>query len=345
MLMIFELMQIAVKTKKLPIIVITIVFITLSSFVVHWLEPDMFVTPFIGFWYVMTTVTTTGYGDFVPETTIGKLYGLFLYIFGIGLIGIVIGKIVEGYGMFQTLKEEGKLRFRGKGHYVIIGWSNKAKHTMNEIIEIGEDVKIVLIDSLPSTPIESVNLFYIQGDPTDKQTLEQANVQEAHAVLIFTEENEIDPVSADGKSLIIVSSVEGYAVDLGIDIYTIVEILKEKHIPNFKHANVDEFVIADEALSDLMAKSAVHKGSSKIVMKLLSRKSGVDIWKLFNRGLWKTYNDAFEELKSLEANFISDQYDFQILKKLNEPLPDDAELYVICSKDTYQNITRKFKLD
>lgn len=283
MLMIFELMRIAIKIRKLSLVIITFIFITASSFIIHWLEPEIFADPFIGFWYVMTTVTTTGYGDFVPETTIGRLYGLFLYFFGIGLIGIVIGKIVEGYGIYQKLKEEGKLSFKGKGHYVIIGWSNKARHTMNELLSIDDQAKIVLIDNLPKIPVENENLIYVQGDPTDKTTLQQANVQDANAVIIYSKDNEMDPVSADGKSLIIVSSVEGYAVELKTEIYTIVEILKKKHIPNFKHANVDEFVVADEALSDLMAKSAVHKGSSKLVMKLLSRKSGVDIWKLKKR--------------------------------------------------------------
>jgi voltage-gated potassium channel len=276
-------MRIAIKIRKLSLVIITFIFITASSFIIHWLEPEIFADPFIGFWYVMTTVTTTGYGDFVPETTIGRLYGLFLYFFGIGLIGIVIGKIVEGYGIYQKLKEEGKLSFKGKGHYVIIGWSNKARHTMNELLSIDDQAKIVLIDNLPKIPVENENLIYVQGDPTDKTTLQQANVQDANAVIIYSKDNEMDPVSADGKSLIIVSSVEGYAVELKTEIYTIVEILKKKHIPNFKHANVDEFVVADEALSDLMAKSAVHKGSSKLVMKLLSRKSGVDIWKLKKR--------------------------------------------------------------
>ncbi|UTR11536.1 potassium channel family protein [Evansella sp. LMS18] len=341
MLMIFELMRIAIKIRKLTLVIITFIFITASSFIIHWLEPAIFKDPFIGFWYVMTTVTTTGYGDFVPETTIGRLYGLFLYLFGIGLIGIVIGKMVEGYGIYQKLKEEGKLAFKGKGHYVIIGWSNKARHTMNELLSIDDQAKIVLIDNLPKIPVENENLIYVQGDPTDKNTLQQANVQDANAVIIYSKDNEMDPVSADGKSLIIVSSVEGYAVELKTEIYTIVEILKKKHIPNFKHANVDEFVVADEALSDLMAKSAVHKGSSKLVMKLLSRKSGVDIWKLKKREMWKTYNDAFEELKSLGANLISDRNDFQLLRKLDEPIPNDAELYVICSKDIYHQIQKR----
>lgn len=340
MLFVFDLLKIAIKIRKLTLILITVIFLISSSFFIHWLEPDVFVTPFIGFWYVMTTVTTTGYGDFVPQTNAGRFFGLFLYFFGIALIGIVIGKIVEGFGIYRKLKEEGKLSYKGVGHYVIVGWSNKAMHTMNEITAVDDEAKIVLIDSLPEAPLEHERLFFIQGDPTDRRTLEQANVLYAKAVLIFAQNNMYDPTASDGKSLLIVSSIESYATEKKKDIYTIVEILKEKHIDNFKHANVDEFVLAEEALSDLMAKSAINKGSSKFIMKLLSRKSGVDLWKVKKQKLWSTYNDAFEDLKNIGANLISDGNDFNIISKLNEKMPDDAELYVICNKETYEKIIR-----
>ena len=334
----FDIIKAVVKIRKMTLIVITIVFLVGSSFIIHWIEPQTIPNPFIGFWFVMTTVTTTGYGDFVPETLLGRLFGLFLYFFGIALIGVVIGKIVEGFGIYRKMKEEGKLSFKGKGHYVIVGWSSKAEHTVREIQQIDEKATILLIDTLPSSPVEDDMLFYINGDITDKDTLEKANILFSKSVLIFTKDNEIDPVSADGKSLLIVSAIESYATEMNKEVYTIVEILKEKHIDNFKHANVDEFVLADEALSDLMAKSAVNKGSCKLIMKLLSRKSGVDLWKVKKSRLWGTYNDAFEDLKKMGANLLSDRNDFNILSKLEEPIPEDAELFIICNKETYEKV-------
>ncbi|OIJ21901.1 hypothetical protein BKP45_04235 [Anaerobacillus alkalidiazotrophicus] len=340
MLMIFELMKIVVKIRKVTLILVTIIFLVFSSFFTWWLEPETFQTPFIAFWYVMTTVTTTGYGDFVPQTTQGRLFGLFLYFFGIGLIGIVIGKIVEGFSVYRKLKEEGKLTFKGKGHYVIIGWSNKANHAIKEIKQIDEKATFVLIDYAKKSPLEDESVFFVHGDATEKYILEKANIRDAKSVLIFTRANELDPIAADGKSLIIVSSIESYATEINKEIYTIVEILKEKHIPNFEHANVDEFILADEALSDLMAKSAVHKGSGKLIMKLLSSKNDVDLWKIKKRAQWKTYNDAFEDLKKEGANLLADRNDFSILTKLDEMIPTDAEFFIICSKDTYQKVTQ-----
>ena len=337
-LFMFEIMRMTVRIRRYTLLIVTILFLISSSFIIHWLEPETFPNAFVGFWYVMTTVTTTGYGDFVPQTVIGRMFGLFLYLIGIGLIGIVIGKIVESFGIYRRLKEEGKLRFKGKDHYVIIGWSNKSKHTMNELLEIDQQAKILVIDSLKNAPFEHERFSYIQGDPTDKETLQKANVVAARAVLVFTRDNEVNSVAADGQSLLIVSAIEGFAVEMKTEIYTIVEILKDKHISNFKHANVDEFIVSDEALSDMMAKAAVDKGSSKMIMELLSSRSGVDIRKVENCDRWTTYNDAFEELKKVGANLISDGNDFNILTKLEERIPTNAELYVICSPESYKKI-------
>jgi voltage-gated potassium channel len=209
---------------------------------------------------------------------------------------------------------------------------------MNELLQIDREAKILVIDSLKEAPIAHERFFYIKGDPTDKETLEKANVLEASAVLIFTRDNEINSVAADGQSLLIVSAIESYAAEMGSEIYTIVEILKEKHISNFKHANVDEFIVADEALSDLMAKAAVDKGSSMLILELLSSRSGVDIRKVPTNESWQTYNDAYEDLKKVGANLISDRNDFDILTKLDRTIPEDAELYAICSQESYQKI-------
>jgi voltage-gated potassium channel len=334
----FEIMRMTVRIRKYTLLIVTVLFLISSSYIIHWVEPENFPNAFIGFWYVMTTVTTTGYGDYVPQTTFGRIFGLFLYLVGIGLIGIVIGKIVEGFGIYRKLKEEGKLRFKGKNHFVIIGWSNKSNNTMSELLEMDPQAKMIVIDSLNQSPFEHERFFYIQGDPTDKDTLEKANVVEARAVLVFSKDNEASSVAADGQSLLIVSAIESYAVEKKTEIYTIVEILKDKHISNFKHANVDEFIVSDEALSDMMAKAAVDKGSSKMIMELLSSKSGVDIRKVEKKNVWTTYNDAFEDLKRVGANLISDRNDFDILTKLEERIPSDAELYVICSADSYKKI-------
>lgn len=53
---------------------------------------------------------------------------------------------------------------------------------------------------------------------------------------------------------------------------------------------------------------------------------------------WKSYGDAYDQLKEKGAQLIADRSDLNILKKWSDPLPKDARLFVISDKNTYQNL-------
>lgn len=95
----------------------------------------------------------SGYGDFYPHTVAGKCLGIVVYIFGIGLISITISKVVDALFVYQRMKEEGKLKFAGENHFVIIDWSQHAENAINETLNSDPLMEIVLIDTLEKSPI------------------------------------------------------------------------------------------------------------------------------------------------------------------------------------------------
>ncbi len=46
-------------------------------------------------WWAVTTVTTVGYGDIVPESTAGRVTGAVLMLIGLGLIPLVTSVVVS----------------------------------------------------------------------------------------------------------------------------------------------------------------------------------------------------------------------------------------------------------
>lgn len=48
-------------------------------------------------WWAMATVTTAGYGDYVPVTTAGRLVGVVLMIVGIGMVGSVTAAVASWF--------------------------------------------------------------------------------------------------------------------------------------------------------------------------------------------------------------------------------------------------------
>ncbi|HEX4929243.1 MAG TPA: ion channel [Gaiellaceae bacterium] len=50
-----------------------------------------------GVWWAITTMTTVGYGDFFPESTLGRIVAIALMLVGIGFIAILTGAIAERF--------------------------------------------------------------------------------------------------------------------------------------------------------------------------------------------------------------------------------------------------------
>jgi voltage-gated potassium channel len=314
----------------------------LSSLLIYWLEPETFLHPFNGFWWVMTTVTTVGYGDFYPKTVPGKILGIFLYIFGIGLISIVISKSVDFIFAYNRKKEEGKLRYKGENHFVLIDWSKHAELAIQEIARSDPEANIVLIAQLAKNPVFHERVHYIQGNPVQRQTLDDANLSRARAVFIFADETTDnhslirDNSFIDGKTLLIATAIERNFNHL----HTVVEVKDRDNIPNFTHVKVDEFILGTETVSRLAVRSAFNPGASRIVSQLLTSQDSGDLYEIRKRPHWRTFRDAFDELLKEGATLLSEGEQLNVNRRLNETIPDDARLFVICDSDTYKRLNR-----
>ncbi len=60
-------------------------------------DPKTFHSVWLGMWWAVETVTTVGYGDIVPDQTIGKVIACFLMLGGLSLISVVTAAITSGF--------------------------------------------------------------------------------------------------------------------------------------------------------------------------------------------------------------------------------------------------------
>ena len=68
-----------------------------SALVIYNVEPDSFETFFDAIYWATVSLTTVGYGDIYPVTTIGRIVTMISSIFGIAIIALPSGVITAGY--------------------------------------------------------------------------------------------------------------------------------------------------------------------------------------------------------------------------------------------------------
>jgi len=137
----------------------------------------------VSFYWTFVTIGTVGYGDYSPETTIGKFFTISLIILGIGSFAIAIEAIVDFLIERQQMRLMGLINVKKSRHVVICGWTES---TMVCIKEIGDGNEIFVIDEDETVRKRALKneVNFVHGDPTRIKDLEKANVKGAKAIII-----------------------------------------------------------------------------------------------------------------------------------------------------------------
>jgi voltage-gated potassium channel len=326
-----------------------ILYVLFAAYIVLYIEPETFKTYLTAIYWVLTTLATVGFGDYAPVTQLGQAFTIVLYITGIGLVSVFIGKMLKIVYLFDKLKVGGKMKYTGKNHIILIGWSDKSQLAIKEILKSDKSIDIVIIDELENAPMVEKQLYYVRGDATDEETLYQANLPESKGVIIFadqiTQDNFAtkDPLLVDGKTLLIATAITALEEKLNKPIHVTAEVIYQKHIRLFQRVKVDEFIPTQEMISHAAVRSLFSHGVTNMYSELMSSQYEESMYEISKQPEWKTYRDAFKNLLNKGATLVADRGDLHINQKLDEPIPEDAQLFVICDKETLTKINRDYK--
>ena len=74
-----------------------VAYVLISALVIYNVEPESFNTFFDAVYWATISLTTVGYGDLYPVTTIGRIVTMISSVFGIAIIALPSGVITAGY--------------------------------------------------------------------------------------------------------------------------------------------------------------------------------------------------------------------------------------------------------
>ena len=94
------------KRALSAVVTLAIAYIMISALVIFNVEPDSFNTFFDAIYWATVSLTTVGYGDISPVSTVGRIVTMFSSVFGIAIIALPSGIITGGY--LSELNKENK---------------------------------------------------------------------------------------------------------------------------------------------------------------------------------------------------------------------------------------------
>jgi len=254
------------------------------------------------FWYMIVTITSVGYGDIVPVSTIGKIIGYFYVFSSLFILGVLISSMSTN---ISKMILEKKLGYRGTdftNHIVCIGWNDFSKMVVDELIQASRQIAIVTNnkDEVDFIYEEYGNdgIFVLYAEYHNLDSLLKTNPNEASEIFLGFPD--------DTESLIYVINLIKKFPNPNI----VVSIENYKLRDTFLTAGVRHVVARNEIASKLVASyvfepdvadlnidlmgSAIHGEDFDNQQYLVTKK---------NPYLNKNYDDAFVALK-LKYNIV-----------------------------------------
>lgn len=96
----FEIISNVFKRQKkvlTAVATMAVAYVLISALVIYNVEPESFATFFDAIYWATISLTTVGYGDIYPVTTIGRIVTMISSVFGIAIIALPSGVITAGY--------------------------------------------------------------------------------------------------------------------------------------------------------------------------------------------------------------------------------------------------------
>lgn len=94
-------------------------------------------TPMDAVWYVISTISTVGYGDIVPETFGGKIVGIILMFVGVGFFSLLTAYLSSIFMEEREKKEEREQKVKSR----ILGMEKSINEIKSEVKELKELLK------------------------------------------------------------------------------------------------------------------------------------------------------------------------------------------------------------
>lgn len=204
---------------------------------------------------VLITITTVGFGEVFPLSTVGRVWTAFVMVSGFGVA------LYTAFASFEYLVDLSEVRRRRlmqseigelNNHVILCGWGRVGRGTWNALKAIDADVVLIESDPDRADAAEAAGALVIRGDATHNDVLELAGIQSAQSLIAC--------VADDSDNLVIALSAKALRADLRV-VCRATELESER---KFRLAGADAVVAPQAVGAERLALMALQPELAQI---------------------------------------------------------------------------------
>ena len=189
------------------------------------------------FYVSVVTMTTVGFGDFLPATSEARLFVTSVIIFSVTILSTAVGATLIP-ALFHRIEQINKgkhNRMNRIEHYIIVGYSALSSNTYRELIDRNEKVTIILQSTADEAKFPGKDVDIVIGDGSDLETLLEAGAENAKAVMALLDD--------DSENAFVILA----AKELKVKARTVAAVNNAKHLNRVRRVHPD-MIIAPQVL-------------------------------------------------------------------------------------------------
>ncbi|WP_449287565.1 ion channel [Marinobacter sp. PE14] len=227
-------------------------------------------------WLTMTTLVTVGYGDYAPQTMIGRFSTIVLmFISSITLLTLIVSDYIE-YRFYRRERIlSGRWIYKMNDHIIIIntpqhGGDQYFMRFASQIRAIPgyETIPIMILTrqfpmGLP-TELSDIGVVHYHGAGFDPEALKAVHAGSARHIIVLAAD-EADPYSDS-----LTFDIAHRLTELNLGNHTIVECVNDQNRGRFKALGVRTTIRPVRTYPEIMVRSVVAPGSEKVLEDLFN---------------------------------------------------------------------------